>query len=148
LIRNFKENDLYYRITKAESKYSEVPFITSVKPGNPLYEELKSNSSSKPILLSGTIDLVFKEADGWVVVDYKTDRPQNKKDYPRLIEVYQKQIDIYRQVWQEISGEKVKKAVYILLINDPVKRFTRHVGKGIIHNVPAKIQKRDIMLIR
>ena len=110
LIRNFKENDLYSRITKAESKYSEVPFITSVKPGNPLYEELKSNSSSKPIMLSGTIDLVFKEADGWVVMDYKTDRPQNKKDYPGLIEVYQKQIDIYRQVWQEISGEKVKES--------------------------------------
>jgi len=45
-----------------------------------------------------------------VVVDYKTDRPKNKKDYPELAEVYQKQIAIYSQVWQEITGEQVKQS--------------------------------------
>jgi len=62
------------------------------------------------VILTGTIDLVFKETDGWVVVDYKTDRPKNEKDYPKLAEVYQKQIAIYSQVWQGITGEKVKQS--------------------------------------
>jgi len=67
------------------------------------------------VILSGTIDLVFKEADSWVVVDYKTDRPKNKKDYPKLAEAYQKQIAIYSQVWQNITQEKVKeKIIYFL----------------------------------
>jgi len=109
IIRKFKESDLYQRLKKAELKYSEVPFTINIEPAHPLYTEL-AGQDSRPVILSGTIDLVFKEADGWVVVDYKTDRPKNEKDYPELVEVYQKQIDIYSQVWQEITGEQVKQS--------------------------------------
>ncbi|MCZ2845922.1 MAG: PD-(D/E)XK nuclease family protein, partial [Candidatus Bathyarchaeota archaeon] len=107
IIRKFKKSDLYQRLKKVELKYSEVPFNIKIEPEHPLYAELVGQDS-RSVILSGTIDLVFKEADGWVVVDYKTDRPQNKKDYLKLAEVYKKQIDIYSYIWQEITGEKVK----------------------------------------
>ncbi|MBU1428229.1 PD-(D/E)XK nuclease family protein [bacterium] len=109
IIRKFKKSDLYQRLKKAELKYSEVPFTINIEPAHPLYAEL-DRQDSRPIILSGTIDLVFKETDGWVVIDYKTDRPKNKKDYSKLVEVYQKQIAIYSQVWQEITGEQVKQS--------------------------------------
>jgi ATP-dependent helicase/nuclease subunit A len=109
IVQKYKKSDLYHRLEKAEFKYSEVPFTTRIEPGHSLYTELVGKDS-RPVILSGTIDLVFKEADGWVVVDYKTDRPKNEKDYPKLVEVYQKQIDIYSQVWEEISGEQVKQS--------------------------------------
>jgi len=109
IVRKFKKSDLYQRLKKAEFKYSEVPFIINIEPAHPLYSELAGQDSC-PVILSGTIDLVFKEADGWVVIDYKTDRPKNEKDYPKLVEVYQKQITIYSQVWQEITGEQVKQS--------------------------------------
>ncbi|MDP2945824.1 MAG: UvrD-helicase domain-containing protein [Atribacterota bacterium] len=109
LVQKFKKSDLYQRLKKAELKYSEVPFTINIEPAHPLYAELDSQDS-RPMILSGTIDLVFKEADGWVVIDYKTDRPKNEKDYPKLVEVYQKQITIYSQVWQEITGEQVKQS--------------------------------------
>lgn len=109
IIRKFKESDLYQRLEKAELKYSEVPFTINIEPAHPLYAEL-AGQDSRPVILSGTIDLVFKEADGWMVIDYKTDRPENEKDYPKLVEVYQKQITIYSQVWQEITGEQVKQS--------------------------------------
>jgi len=109
IIRKFKKSDLYQRLKKAELKYSEVPFTINIEPAHPLYTEL-TGQDSRPVNLSGTIDLVFKEADDWVVVDYKTDRPKNKKDYPKLAEVYQKQIAIYVQVWQEITGDQVKQS--------------------------------------
>jgi ATP-dependent helicase/nuclease subunit A len=109
IIRKFKKSDLYQRLKKAEFKYSEVPFTINIEPAHPLYVEL-AGQDSRPVILSGTIDLVFKEVDGWVIVDYKTDRPKNEKDYPELVEVYQKQIDIYSQVWQEITGEQVKQS--------------------------------------
>ncbi|MFH1002492.1 MAG: UvrD-helicase domain-containing protein [bacterium] len=109
LVQKFKKSDLYQRLKKAELKYSEVPFTINIEPAHSLYTEL-NQQDSRPIILSGTIDLVFKEADGWVVIDYKTDRPKNEKDYPKLVEVYQKQITIYSQVWQEITGEQVKQS--------------------------------------
>lgn len=109
LVQKFKKSDLYQRLKKAELKYSEVPFTINIEPAHPLYAEL-DRQDSRPVILSGTIDLVFKEADGWVVIDYKTDRPKNDKGYPKLVEVYQKQIAIYSQVWQEITGEQVKQS--------------------------------------
>ncbi|MBU4350124.1 PD-(D/E)XK nuclease family protein, partial [bacterium] len=109
IIHKFKKSDLYQRLKKAELKYSEVPFTINIEPAHPLYAEL-TGQDSRPVILSGTIDLVFREVDGWVVVDYKTDRPKNEKDYPELVEVYQKQIAIYSQVWQEITGEQVKQS--------------------------------------
>ena len=114
LVQKFKKCDLYQRLKKAELKYSEVPFTINIGPAHPLYAELVGQDS-RPLILSGTIDLVFKEADGWVVVDYKTDRPKNEKDYPKLVEAYQKQINIYSQVWQDITGEQVKqRSIYFL----------------------------------
>ncbi len=109
LVKKFKKCDLYQRLKKAELKYSEVPFTINIGPAHPLYTEL-AGQDSRPVILSGTIDLIFKEIDGWVVVDYKTDRPKDKKDYPELAKVYQKQIDIYSQVWQDITGEQVKQS--------------------------------------
>jgi len=109
LAQKFKKSDLYQRLKKAEFKYSEIPFTINIGPDHPLYTEL-AGQDSHPVILSGTIDLIFKEVDGWVVVDYKTDRPKNKKDYPKLAEVYQKQIDIYSRVWQDITGEQVKQS--------------------------------------
>jgi len=114
IVRKFKNSDLYQRLKKAELKYSEVPFTINIEPAHPLYAEL-AGEDSRSVILTGTIDLVFKETDGWVVVDYKTDRPKNEKDYSKLVEVYQKQIAIYSQVWQEITGEKVKqKSIYFV----------------------------------
>ena len=108
-VQKFKKSDLFKRLEKAEFKYSEVPFTINIMPNHPLYAQLDSQDSL-PIILSGTIDLVFKEADGWVVIDYKTDRPKNEQDYPKLVKIYQKQIAIYSQVWQEITGEQVKQS--------------------------------------
>jgi ATP-dependent helicase/nuclease subunit A len=114
IVRKFKKGNLYKRLKKTEFKYSEVPFTVNIEPAHPLYTEL-AGQGSRPVILSGTIDLVFKEADGWVVVDYKTDRPKNEKDYPKLVEVYQRQIDIYSQIWQEITGEQVKqRSIYFI----------------------------------
>ncbi|MBE9592979.1 MAG: hypothetical protein IMF19_05820, partial [Proteobacteria bacterium] len=58
IIRKFKKSDLYQRLKKAEFKYSEVPFTINIEPAHPLYTEL-AGQDSRPVILSGTIDLVF-----------------------------------------------------------------------------------------
>lgn len=83
------KSELWKRLLEAKEKYYEVPF-SIMKEGT---------------VLSGVIDLAFKEEDGWVLVDYKTD--DFEKD-PKRKEVYEKQLDMYAESWQKATGEKVK----------------------------------------
>jgi len=68
VVKKFKKSDLCLRLKKSESKYSEVPFTIKIEPEHSLYSKL-AGQDSRSVILSGTIDLVFKEVDGWVVVD-------------------------------------------------------------------------------
>lgn len=116
LINRFTEKPLFARITKAEKRLTEVPFHLKISTDEPLYEELMEEQEQKkarsvPVLLSGIIDLVFQEQDGWVIVDYKTDCPEYNQHYVNLEQIYQKQIDIYAAVWHRISREKVKEKI-------------------------------------
>jgi ATP-dependent helicase/nuclease subunit A len=58
-------------------------------------------------ILRGVIDLVFREPDGWVIVDYKTDRSAIH-DQDRLKEVYKPQLTQYARAWAQLTGEPVK----------------------------------------
>jgi ATP-dependent helicase/nuclease subunit A len=55
-------SDLWRRALSSEQRLAEVPFTLEQKDGD------------RPTYLEGVIDLAFREPDGWVVVDYKTDR--------------------------------------------------------------------------
>ncbi len=83
------------RIANAKKRLCEAPF--AIQADGPL-----------PRTLSGIIDLVFLEHDGWVIVDYKSDRIDGNLD--KLVEYYSPQVNIYRKSWDEIAGQKVKEA--------------------------------------
>ncbi len=61
-----------------------------------------------PRVISGTINLVFNEEGRWVFVDYKSDKIDGNMD--SLIDCYKPQVEMYRDLWQKITGEKVKEA--------------------------------------
>jgi len=117
IVRKFIASDLYHRIKNALQKFTEVPFNIKVVPSDPFYQELisedreKTGEEGKPLILTGTIDLIFREADGWVVVDYKTDCPVKQSDYVKLRQLYEVQISTYCTIWQKISGERVKESL-------------------------------------
>lgn len=83
------KSDIWGRMLKATEKYFEVPF----------------SASEENDVFSGIIDLVFKEDDEWVIVDYKTD--DFEKD-PARKAVYEKQVAKYAELWEKITGGKVK----------------------------------------
>lgn len=58
------------------------------------------------ILMQGAIDLLCFTEGGLVLVDYKTDRLPEEK----LLEKYQKQIELYCYAAEKMFGEKVSKA--------------------------------------
>lgn len=63
-------------------------------------------------LISGIIDCCFEEEDGWVILDYKTDKVYQS---PReTAERYRGQLDLYAEALEKSSGKKVKEKILYL----------------------------------
>ena len=92
-VRAVISSDLWNRMKNAKQALVEVPFSLRLK-------------EDVPKIVSGVIDLAFKEVDGWVIADYKTDKVDGNLD--ALVAHYRPQVEIYRDFWKEISGEDVK----------------------------------------
>jgi ATP-dependent helicase/nuclease subunit A len=65
-----------------------------------------------PTLIRGTVDLLFREEKGWVIVDWKTDRVfgtdrVSGKDLSRMAARYRHQLDNYTDAWERSTGEKI-----------------------------------------
>ncbi|HET9870396.1 MAG TPA: PD-(D/E)XK nuclease family protein, partial [bacterium] len=60
--------------------------------------------------LQAVMDLVFLEAGGWVIVDYKTDRDPGERR-----EAYEKQIALYAELLAQATGLPVKETALLFL---------------------------------
>jgi ATP-dependent exoDNAse (exonuclease V) beta subunit len=95
-VNSVMKADIWRRAVASRRRLAEVPF-----------EILLESEAPVPVLVRGSIDLVFEEPEGWVIVDYKTDRvPGGKPDAP--VEKYAPQVRLYADSWERITGEKVK----------------------------------------
>ena len=66
------------------------------------------------VMLRGRIDLLLSDADGLILVDYKTDvLPPNAA--PARAAAYRPQVDLYRQAVQRITGRPVTAAHLVFL---------------------------------
>ena len=93
-------SDLWQRALRSPHRLVEIPFQVL----------LQNESVSVPTTVRGAIDLIFKEADGWVLVDVKTDKlPGGKAD--SLVEKYSPQVRLYADAWRECVRETVKETV-------------------------------------
>jgi ATP-dependent helicase/nuclease subunit A len=134
LVRSIVVSEFWGRAMSAGRKYFEVPFSIRVGPKDPDYADLMSRGPlvalagkkpvavvpGAPVFLSGAIDLVFREQDGWVIADYKTDRipdavldkgaEEAKRALDARVEYYRPQVQLYSRFWEKITGEKVKES--------------------------------------
>jgi ATP-dependent helicase/nuclease subunit A len=62
-----------------------------------------------PTVRRGVIDLVFRETEGWVIVDYKSERVA-EGDLPALVTYYKPQIEAYATAWEHVAGQPVAEA--------------------------------------
>jgi ATP-dependent helicase/nuclease subunit A len=75
---------------------------------------------SLPSVHRGVIDLVFREANGWVIVDYKTDIVE-RSDLRSLIEHYRPQVEAYAAAWRALQPEPVHEiGLFLTRLNDYV----------------------------
>jgi ATP-dependent helicase/nuclease subunit A len=95
-VRAVMASELWKRMKKAEEVLVEVPFSMNV------------GGEVVPKIVAGVIDLAFRESDGWVIADYKTDKVDEKVD--TLVAYYRPQIQMYSEFWEKMSGDRVKEA--------------------------------------
>jgi ATP-dependent exoDNAse (exonuclease V) beta subunit len=75
-----------------------------------------------PILLEGVIDLAFREPDGWVVADYKTDVGTDPEFAARQLS-YRRQVELYADAWAKLTGDPVKERVILFTAQGRTERW-------------------------
>jgi ATP-dependent helicase/nuclease subunit A len=136
LVRAVQASDLWTRAMRAERVLSEVSFALpgwhagsaetddhdrprKERPqldlfGNPVDAVVAPSAPAParqlPTVLEGVIDLAFREPDGWVVADYKTDVGTDPEFAGREI-AYRRQVELYAEAWSALTGDPVKERI-------------------------------------
>jgi ATP-dependent helicase/nuclease subunit A len=148
-VGNIIRSPFWRRAMRAGTRLFEVPFSVKVGPDDDAYRDLSAAiglvpvaggrpvmpAPGAPVFLSGAVDLLFKEEDGWVIADYKTDRlpgalsgesPEvREKALAILVEHYRPQVRLYTRFWAKITGETIKESGLYFTALD---RWVRVVG--------------------
>ena len=112
LVARVRESELWRRSEHADMRQPEVPFAL----------ERPADNGGIPRLVEGVIDLAFREPDGWVIVDYKTDVGDDP-DFPRRRRAYRRQVDLYAECWEEVTGEPVKEKALLFTTMEEEERW-------------------------
>lgn len=117
----FCRSELGQRMSRAEKEgrlYRERPFVMGI-PVKEIYPGLEEGGQGERILIQGVIDVYFEEADGIVLLDYKTDRiPEGEAGDKLLIKRYKTQLDYYQKAIEQILNKKVKdRILYSVIMN-------------------------------
>ncbi|NLI12628.1 MAG: hypothetical protein GX425_08395 [Peptococcaceae bacterium] len=99
LVKEIMQSTIWQRMLQSKKRFVEVPFSVKVENGE--------YGMTEETVISGVIDLVFLEDDGWVIVDYKSDTVDNDERLDSFVKYYTPQVDMYRKFWEEMTGEKV-----------------------------------------
>jgi ATP-dependent helicase/nuclease subunit A len=103
MVEQVMSSEIWRRARRASRRLTEVPF-----------QLLETDESGLEVVVRGVIDLVFEEPEGWVVVDYKTDRLAGKSVEP-VVARYGPQVQLYGRAWSRCSGGRIKEVGLVLL---------------------------------
>ncbi|HKF43823.1 MAG TPA: UvrD-helicase domain-containing protein [Thermoanaerobaculia bacterium] len=102
-----RASPLWKRALAAKTRMVEVPFALTVASA-----ELGGKDGPSETLLTGALDLVFEEEDGWKILDYKSDTVAGNLE--ELVAFYRPQVDHYRRYWQKLTGRPTKAGLYFV----------------------------------
>ena len=105
----FIHTDLFSRLCKSPRAYRELPFTLAMDTG-----ELLGIPSEERVLLQGVIDVCFREGDGFVLLDYKTDRVEG--DPALWAERHRRQVELYARALETLTRLPVHEK-YIVFLN-------------------------------
>jgi ATP-dependent helicase/nuclease subunit A len=96
MVGTVQKSQIWKRALSAKRRFTELPM-----------QFLQSNGGDVPVIERGTIDLVFLESAGWVIVDYKTDQ-HGPETLSGLTEYYRPQVERYAGSWRQLVPEPVQ----------------------------------------
>ncbi|PSL50609.1 ATP-dependent helicase/nuclease subunit A [Salsuginibacillus halophilus] len=100
IIVDFQNEELYKKVNTARQAYTEMPFT--------YFDDQEKTT------ISGVIDLVYEDDDGWHLVDFKTNRFQNEDEKDAISEYYQPQLMYYKQAFQLAFVKPSTISLYLL----------------------------------
>ena len=112
LVERVRASELWHRAERADMRQPEVPFAA----------ERPAENGGIPRLVEGVIDLAFREVGGWVIVDYKTDVGDDP-DFPARRRAYRRQVDLYAECWEQVTGEPVKERALLFTTMEKEERW-------------------------
>lgn len=114
-IKKFTESDLFELIMNSDNFYREYQFAVNIEAKD-LYEDVKSDDT---LFVQGVFDAVIENADGIIILDYKTDFAKTSQE---LIDKYKEQIEIYGLAAEKIWDKKViKKYLYSFRLGEKIE---------------------------
>lgn len=108
-IKSFFDSDLAKRMMVSKHIYRERQFQINI-PASMYNPEL--NNTGDTIILQGIIDCFFEEDDGFVLLDYKTDKVRNNTD--EIKQRYTKQLELYKTAIEKLTYKPVKESYLYL----------------------------------
>jgi ATP-dependent helicase/nuclease subunit A len=110
VVEAVRSSAIWQRAHGAREMLVEVPFalsFTASEYASVLGAGEPANGAPLLEVLDGRVDLLFREDDGWVIVDYKSDSA-GERIPADLMQRYRGQLSLYRAAWEKLSGERVK----------------------------------------
>ena len=105
----FMGTDLFARMCRSPRVYRELPFTLAMDTA-----ELLGVATEERVLLQGVIDACFREGDGFVLLDYKTDRVEG--DPAAWAERHRRQVELYARALAQLTGRPVLER-YVVFLN-------------------------------
>ncbi len=102
LVQGIAQSEIWKRAMRSGTALVEVPFAASE-----VDDQVRGS-------VDGVIDLAFRENEGWVIVDYKTDAMADPAVWQQRTELYRRQVNLYADYWEQLTGETVVERVLVL----------------------------------
>jgi ATP-dependent helicase/nuclease subunit A len=97
-VRTVLQSAIWKRARAGQRVLVEVPLMMMVPS--------TETGTGRRAVRRGVIDLAFLEPQGWVIVDYKTDRAE-RRSIPKLVEHYRPQVQSYAAAWRALTTQPV-----------------------------------------
>mgnify|MGYP000397036131 FL=1 len=111
----FCQSDLGRRMAMSPELHREYPFTVLLAGGDPL----PAVEGGERILIQGVIDCLFREYDGWILVDYKSDRLEREDAFRKR---YAVQLALYKRAVEQITGRPVSETyIYSLHLQKEIR---------------------------
>jgi ATP-dependent helicase/nuclease subunit A len=95
------------------SKEGPVGTVGVQRPLPPVPGLQHAGNGSEVVIIQGVLDCLVDEGDGWLLVDYKTDRIAPGR-LDEVVKRYRGQLNLYARAVESILGKKVKeKCIYL-----------------------------------